>query len=253
MWGTGRILFLMEVEKLVVAVEKLIREVEKLAPSTLAQWFGAAGTIAAVAVALFKDEILAWGRRPRFNVTCSKEIPWTVRTLTIVKDDQGAILWTGHCYWVRIKIENTGRARAEKVEVSAQKLAKRGPDNKFTELPTILPLDLKWSNIGIPILDGISPKMSRFCDIVSLCHPANPYQRRPANTPAKTTIGQLQLEVDPITDEAHLMPTGTYQLTLRIAAANAEPVDKILEFTHTGAWLQNDNDMRRDCLGVSLE
>jgi hypothetical protein len=26
----------------------------------------------------------------------------------------------------------------------------------------------------------------------------------------------------------------------------------IFEFKHTGAWLQDDAEMRRDCLGVSL-
>jgi hypothetical protein len=41
-------------------------------------------------------------------------------------------------------------------------------------------------------------------------------------------------------------------LTLRIAAANVEPIDKIFEFKHTGSWLQADADMRRDCLGISL-
>jgi hypothetical protein len=42
-------------------------------------------------------------------------------------------------------------------------------------------------------------------------------------------------------------------LTLRIAAANVEPIDRIVEFTHTGSWMQDDATMRRDQLGVSLE
>ena len=126
----------------------------------------------------------------------------------------------------------------------------------FTDIPTILPLNLKWSNSppGMPpvvILDGISPKMSAFCDVVSLCDPVNPHHRKPAGTAVNTTVGQLQLEVDPLTD-SHLLVPGKYRLTLRIAAANAKPIDKIFEFTHTGAWLGNDADMRRECLGVSL-
>jgi hypothetical protein len=231
-----------------------------MAPSTLAQWFGAVGTILAVIVALFKDPLLAWRRKPRLVATCTKHIPWTVRTIVIVQGPNpqgvGLLSWSGNCYWVRVKVENIGRTRAEKVQVGAQRLAKLGADNNFVDVPTLLPLNLKWSNSppsgASPILDGISPKMSAFCDVVSLCDPANPLQRLPAGASSNTTIGQLQLEVDLLTD-VHLLAPGTYRLSLRIAAANAEPIDKIFEFTHTGGWTQDDAVMRRDCLGVSLK
>jgi hypothetical protein len=224
----------------------------EMAPSTLAQWVGGLGTIAAVVVALFKDPILAWKRKPRLKATCKKESPWTVRTPAVVSSKTtGQPLWGGESYYVRAKIENTGSTRAEKVQVSAQTLAKQGADKKFTDLETSLPFNLKWSNIGTPILDGISPKMSAFCDIVALFDPANPHQRRPVSTPPNATVGHLELEVEPFTD-SHLLPPGTYRLSLRIAAANAEPIDKIIEFTHSGIWLEDDAEMRRECLGVSL-
>src|ERR1019366_1810100 len=135
------------------------------------QWFGAVGTIAAVIVALFKDPILAWKRRPRLDVTCTKEIPWTVKTPITVWQGQraGGGIWKGDCYFVRAKVENAGQTRAEKVQVSASKLAKRGADNKFADMPMILPLNMKWSNSPpdgvVAILDGISSRMSAFCDI----------------------------------------------------------------------------------------
>ena len=43
------------------------------APSSLAQWLSAVGTISAVIYALFKDTILAWIRKPWLEVTCTKE------------------------------------------------------------------------------------------------------------------------------------------------------------------------------------
>lgn len=227
-----------------------------LAPSSLAQWFAAGGTIAAVILALFKDAIIAWWRKPVLKATCDKETPWTVKMPIVVHDGQGNVLWTGGCYYVRVKVENTGRTRAEKVQVGAINLAKRGLDLKFNDIQTILPLNMKWANSpptgAVVVLDGISPKMSAFCDIVSLCNPANPHQRKPTGTPANTTVGQLQLEVD-LFAEWHLLAPGTYKLTLRIAAANAEPIDKVFVFEHKGNWLTKDADMRRDCLAVSLE
>ncbi|MFZ3201513.1 MAG: hypothetical protein WA175_10235 [Candidatus Acidiferrales bacterium] len=227
-----------------------------LAPSTLAQWFGAAGTIAAVVVALFKDSILACMRQPRLDATCGKETPWTVKVPIAVHDGKGAVLWSGDCYFVRANVQNSGRTRAERVQVYASKLAKLGADGKFAEISAFLPLNMKWSNSppGAPvtILDGISPKMGAFCDIVSLCDPANPHQAKPAGTPPNTTIGELQLEVQ-LLSGIHLLLPGTYRLTLRIAAANVEPIEKVFEFKHTGLWLQDDVAMRRDCLSVSLE
>jgi hypothetical protein len=162
--------------------------------------------------------------------------------------------WTGDGYYVRIKVENNGRSRAEKVQVSAIKLARRGVDNRFADIPTTLPFNMRWSN-GPPtepvtVLDGISRDMSAFCDIVSISDPANPYWRRPAGTPETQTVGHLQLEFD-LPDEWHLLAPGTYQLSLRIGGANVEPTDWIVEFTHDGRWTQDDGAMRRDYLDVS--
>jgi hypothetical protein len=226
----------------------------EMAPSTLAQWVGGLGTIAAVVVARFKDPIIAWRRRPNLVATCTKEIPWTVKTPLLASGNipvHGNVTWSGDGYWVRVKVENNGRSRAEKVQVSAEKLTRHGADNRFVDLPTILPLNLKWANLGMAVLDGISPKMSSFCDVLALCEPGNPLQRRPAGTLPTVTVAQLQLEVDPFTD-SHLLAPGTDQLTVRIAAANVEPIDRTIEFKHSGTWTQDDIAMRRDHLGVSL-
>jgi hypothetical protein len=228
-----------------------------MAPSTLAQWFAAVGTLLAVLVALFKDPVLAWRRKPHLDAKCTKDSPWTVRTTIIVYDrNTGNVLWNGDCYYVRIEVENSGQTRAEKVQVYASKLAKLAADNKFEVIQAFIPLNMRWANSppsgATAVLNGISPKMGAFCDIVSLCDPANPHQGRPPGTQPNVTVGQLQLEVEP-SNLSHLLAPGTYRLTLRIAAANVEPVEKVLEFKHTGGWLQDDIAMRRDCLAVSLK
>lgn len=232
--------------------------------SSLAQWAGAAATFAAVLVALFKDQFLAWKCKPRLDVTCSKQIPWTVRVPTNVgvqalgqPAGHFTVAWSGNCYFIRIKVENGGRTRAEKVQVAALKLERRGADNIFVEIPTTLPFNMKWSNsppgTAVTVLDGISPRMSAFCDIIALCDPSNPYQRRPTTVASTALVAQLQLEFD-ISEEWHLLTPGTaYRLSLRIAAANAKPIDKIIGFTQSGTWVEDDVTMRRDYLGLSLE
>jgi hypothetical protein len=160
----------------------------------------------------------------------------------------------GNCYFVRLKVENTGRTRAEKVQVYAARLAKRAVNGKFEDLPTFASLNLKWSNYPsdkpVIFLDGLSPKMEAFCDVVSVCDPANPLREPPEGQTLSTeTVAELQLEA---TTPSRLLERGTYELTLRIAAANVAPIEKVLTFTHTGTWLPDDAAMRRDCLDVSL-
>jgi hypothetical protein len=113
------------------------------------------------------------------------------------------------------------------------------------------PLNLKRTHIGVPILDGISPDMVALCDVIALSDPANPHRPQLANVPPNTTVGSLQLEV-PLPAEFHSLRPGSWQLTLRIGAANANPIEKTILFSHTGEWRQNDVDMRRECLRVSL-
>jgi hypothetical protein len=158
------------------------------------------------------------------------------------------------CYFVRVRVENQGRTRAEKVQVSAERLAKLGLDDKYDYIPTILPLNLKWSNSEVgaaAILDGISPKMGAFCEIVALCDPKNPFWPKPAGTSPDEAVAKMQLEVEP-SDDWYLLPPGTYRLTLRISAANVVPIDKTFEFKHAG-WVPDDKQMRRDCLAISLK
>ena len=229
-----------------------------LAPSTLAQWAGAVATFCAVLLALFRDVILDWWRRPKLVATCTKEIPCTVKMPSRSWPGRfsNRVAWNGDRYFVRIRVENIGKTRAEKVQVSLTELAKRGLDEKFEDISTILPLNLKWSNSppegAVIILDGISSKMSAFCDVISLWNPANPNLRKPAGTAENVTIGQLELEVLPPNDTDLLLP-GLYRLTVRIAAANFEPIDGITEFEHKGAWTDDDAAMRRDNLAVSLK
>src|SRR5260370_42664692 len=104
------------------------------------------------------------------------------------------------------------------------KLAKRGLDKKFADLQTTLPFNMRWSN-GPPneriiVLDGISRDMWAFCDIVSLCDPANPYQRRPTGMAATLTVGQLQLEFD-LPNEWHLLVSRPSGLTFKYELRNA--------------------------------
>lgn len=219
----------------------------------LAQWVGAAVTFCAVLVALFKDSVRDSWRKPKLIATCGITPPWTVRVPLFVRRNNGES-WKGEGYWVRVKVTNTGKTRAEKVQVSLSNLRyKPDVDGDFSEdSRQHFPLNLQWSHLGIPILDGISPDMYAFCDVIALSDPANPHWPRTADTAANRTVGCLQLEVK-LPPEFESLRPGSWKLTLKIAAANAAPIEKTLQFSHTGEWRTDDVAMRRKCLRVSLE
>ena len=67
-------------------------------------------------------------------------------------------------YYFRLLIANKGQRRAEKVEVLVKNLREVRPDGSRPVLRRYS-MNLKWTHIGTPILDGISSDMERFCDI----------------------------------------------------------------------------------------
>ena len=67
------------------------------------------------------------------------------------------------------------------MQYTRAKLAQRGLDGKYAEISTFSSLNMKWSNYPhdkpVIFLDGLSPKMEAFCDIVSFVDPACSFNR----------------------------------------------------------------------------
>jgi hypothetical protein len=92
-----------------------------LAPSTLAQWAGAGATFSAVLVALFKDPFIRYRRRPKLGVQIKPEPPDCLLSPARTHKS-GAVFGS---YWLRLWIKNSGRSRAEEVQVFVAKIYKR--------------------------------------------------------------------------------------------------------------------------------
>jgi hypothetical protein len=59
---------------------------------------------------------------------------------------------------------------------------------------------------------------------------------------ATQTLTSLDLEVKP-NSLAHLLDPGTYQLDLRLAASNCQPVPVTVELSVTGRWYADEGEM----------
>jgi len=223
-----------------------------------AAWVSAAITFLAVLVALLKDEIIRLWRRPELVPIVRRMAPDSVKTeIMFLNERTHEVALHGDCYYLRIWVENRGRLRAERVQVFAAKLLRRRADGDFTEEKQFLPMNLRWSHSqqrpeGPEIFaEGISPGMGKHCDLGHILHPdlRRKTQQTLPGVPDEQTILELDLEVAPST-LSHLIRPGEYRLELKVAAANARPVTKVLEINLTGEWFDEESKMFAEGIGL---
>lgn len=231
-----------------------------LDPGSLAQWFSAAATFLAVLVALFKNEITQWWRRPKLSARIKLSPPYCSKTqLDYVAHKNGRTVGRADCYYLRIWIENLGKTRAQQVQVYASKLWKRTADGSFGVVDSFLPMNLKWAHGPSPpkgpeiFADGISPRMGKHCDLGHLVDPSHRVNvGHDLDGVAKDqTLLALDLEVEPNT-LTHLIAPGEYRLQLRIAGGNCLPITRTIELTLTGRWFADQGRMFTDGLGIKV-
>ena len=202
---------------------------------TLAQWTGAAATFCAVCIALYRDLITTWLRRPTLvpEIRCNK-VPY-------INQMTGAVVYEAYIF--RLWVENRGTVRATDVQVFAAKLS-RERDGRYEPVRAFLPLNLVWAR-RTTIMPGISPKMGQHCDIGRISEPGRrPSEDTLTGVSVTNTVFNLSLEVPPST-LAHLLEPGAYQLELHIAAGNCDPVIKTVQFVH-GVWFDDEEAMRAE-------
>ncbi len=158
--------------------------------------------------------------------------------------------WHGFRYWIRIMVWNKGHRRAEQVEVFLSRVT----DERTKELVRrFVPMNLQWSHSHKTYVDGISPDMSRLCDVAAVSDPGHPefVQGRPpelSNDKQKTCLS-LRLEWPP--PRTDWLPPGKYQFVIRIAGSNCKPKDWKFDLHLTGQWNDDEKIMLPHGIDVS--
>ena len=83
-----------------------------------ATWTGAIATFIAVIVALFKEDIVKFWRCPNLDVRVKLEAPDCHKIpLQVINQSAGELLRTINSYYLRLWVFNSGRVRADRVQV----------------------------------------------------------------------------------------------------------------------------------------
>jgi hypothetical protein len=168
----------------------------------------------------------------------------------------GAILDAADCYTFRLRVDNKGRDRAERVQVYAAELYQRNASGQYLRVPNFLPLNLQWAHSSQDkpevFADVINPKMMRHCNLAHIIHPkyneAFGHTRDEVDSSETTFV--LYVEAEP-NSKCHLLSRGEYRLELLIAASNALPKKTVLNIHLSGQWFDDANRMLSTGIGIT--
>ena len=210
-----------------------------------ATWTGAIATFLAVLVALFKEDIVKFWRCPNLDVRVKLEAPDCHKIpLQVINQSTGERPRTINSYYLRLWVFNSGKVRADRVQVFASKLLRQHADGKFKIEQNFLPMNLRWSHSQLSskgseiFAEGISPDMGKHCDLGHIKEDETPKL-------------ELDLEVLPNTG-SHILNPDKYRLNIKIAASNFKPITRTIEINLTGDWFDDEARMFSDGLGLRV-
>jgi len=195
----------------------------------ITDWLIAIGTISLAVIAAFQDKIRGWIMRPKLDIVLDARPPDCHKTWMKSYNPDGTINRQVECYYLRLRVKNSGNHRAELVEVFATGLEKQQADDSFSKVESFLPLNLRWSHISKAFVDAISPEMEKHCDIGHIIDPAQRATLLMEDDPSVGVPDRTLLSFDFVVKPhtmSHLIPPGKYRLSLLIGASNTKPVKK---------------------------
>lgn len=214
--------------------------------STAAAWTAAIATTLAVVVALFKDSIFEWLRRPKIRADCKPHIPFVVsvpfqRPVEVSSGGTGIVLCDA--YWFRALITNAGLMSAHNLEAFAERLERFSNTGEFQPVETFIPSSLKWAGLDDSILPRLSRGAQRYLIVLTVLDPEDRdsmlpnkairdiYNRLNENGPV-TELGVCR----PDTTYSHAIGPGQYRLLIAISGDNLDTARFRLEFTALSSW-----------------
>jgi len=248
--------------------------------TTVVDWLTAIGTIGAVIVALFKDSVLQYWRRPILNVEISNENPYCISVPQFdyieesdpvrfgrgVLDEENSITESytvkrgdvdvakrvkrqpnTSALYIGLKVYNTGKSVAEHVEVYAKNLRCTSctPEQNWP-----LAMDLGWGNTGGSFYPKIHPHIEKYCNIGFIYDPKgrkhNDQYNFKEDWPGKYEAHEPALYINvayPLVRGDHIVGPGRYEIDLAITAEGADLLEKTVEIEFRD-WYNHDEEQR---------
>jgi len=165
------------------------------------------------------------------------------------------------CYYLLLRVENTGKARAEQVEVFLSKIAKEDTGGNWVPVNSFLPQRLLWSFSQGAHLPSLSPGMHSHCNLGHILPPwgrshvqgENPnaldFWGKPVVPDDKTVLClDVQFRSNNL---SHFLIPGKYRLDLLLGSSQTKAVPFQITLDLSGKWFESEKDMFQE--GVTLQ
>ena len=215
--------------------------------SAAAGWFAAFGTLVLAFVAVFQEWIKSWFFKPMLDLKIRAARPDAEKTRFDVNTN---------VYYFRVAVTNCGRRAAEAVQVYVARVKRKKADDKYELVDRFIPMALKWTHKGVTTLPYLLPDMPpSYCDFGHITDPgrkmAPPFENLEGVSPNETVFA-LDTEVSP-KSKSNLFGPGEYYVYLKVAASNCAPKDFKVKVKMPGKWFEDEEQMFRDGIGLSLD
>jgi len=218
---------------------------------TIADWVVAVTTIVLAAVAVFQDWIRAIVFAPDLRVSLRTQPPdcvWVPFTAS------GRFF--SNTIHVRLYVENAGHQAAVDVEVYAKALRCLEGGGRWRRVETFPPMNLIWADVGGLHVASMAPQTGRHCDLGHIMDPAERHlAAKETNSSLNLTAAQTSftfaLAVQP-NHKGDIVPPGTYQLDVVVAARNARTLRATLGIVVDGRWFKTEDQMLASGIHVEV-
>jgi len=171
-------------------------------------------------------------------------IPWGGENMGIVP-----------VFYLRLRIENTGKRKAENVQIRVTHIETKQPNGDYEIRHEFPSMNLRWS------MRPIQPNSDEYCPFAYVIKPSDRHSAYMKETQAledKTweqvdpnkTI--LSLDVDRLWFKPHLLPVGLHRFHIRLSSDDTKPQRKIIEVNLSGEWYDDEEAMRGSGATVRL-
>jgi hypothetical protein len=154
-------------------------------------------------------------------------------------------------YWFRIEVNNEGNVEARDVQVYLADLKYKNAADRYIPVENFSPMRIVWSHYRTRTLDVLLPGMPWFCDFFHVSDPAKKMLTHEDSDKAGAADPVMALDLE-VLDSAvvRFLPKGEYRATLRCGASNHPPKEFKVKVTFKGLWLDDENRMFRESVGL---
>lgn len=226
--------------------------------SDLAAWLEAIGTLAVAAIAIFHDLLFTWFRRPKLHVSIRPDPPDCMMLLFGQARQEGDKLYvtTVPVYYLRIRVDNTGKRKAENVQIKLLGITRKHLDGSYVVVDEFPPMNLAWAQKHRVVLPAIYPHTYEHCDLAHVFRPSDrtniPFEDREWDgvDPSRTILSVDTAEKS--YSLPHLLQAGQYHLRIMLSSDNTAPIQGTIEIALSGQWYDDAGEMRRKGVAACL-